>query len=159
LGVGAIMYYLLTYIFAILGAFLVIVIFYNSTKSDKINDYDGLSRRSPLLAATMFIALFSLAGIPPLGGFIAKFYIFAAVIREGIIWLAIIGLVMVIAAMYYFLLVIKRIYLRDAVTDEPIEIAPLTKGVLYLVNAVTVILGVYPGPFTEWFLKTASTLF
>jgi NADH-quinone oxidoreductase subunit N len=159
LGVGAIMYYLLTYVFAILGAFLVIVIFYNSTNSDQINDYDGLSKRSPLLAATMFIALFSLAGIPPLGGFIAKFYIFAAVIREGIIWLAVIGLVMVIVAMYYFLLVIKRIYLREAVTDEPIVMAPLTKGVLYLVNAVTIILGVYPGPFTEWFLKTARTLF
>src|SRR3989338_1998469 len=98
LGSGAIMFYLLTYLFAVAGTFLAIVIFYNSEGSDGIDAYAGLSRRSPLLAATLFIGLLSFAGIPPLGGFIAKLYLIASVVKEGLIWLAVIGVLMAITA-------------------------------------------------------------
>ncbi len=159
LGASSIMFYLLTYLFSIAGSFLVIVIFSHVSGSDEIDSYAGLSRRSPLLAATMFIGLLSLAGVPPLGGFIAKFYLFAAVVKEGLIWLAVIGILMAIVSMYYFLLVIKRIYLMEPVVEEKITLEPTTKLMLYGVNIAIIALGVYPGPFTDWFVQIARQLF
>lgn len=159
LGSGAIMFYLLTYLFAIAGTFLAIVIFYNSEGSDSIDAYTGLSRRSPLLAATLFIGLLSLAGVPPLGGFIAKLYLIAAVVQEGLIWLAVVGVLMAIAAMYYFLLVIKRIYLWQPKIDTPIKVSPINAALLYSINIATLVLGVYPGPFTDWVMHIAKVLF
>ncbi|MFQ5586664.1 MAG: NADH-quinone oxidoreductase subunit N [Thermodesulfobacteriota bacterium] len=155
-GAGSIMFYLLSYIFAIAGTFIVIVIFSMSDGSDSIEAYKGLSRRSPLLAATLFIGLLSLAGVPPLSGFIAKLYIFAAVMKEGIVWLASLGVLMAIISMYYFLLVMKRVYLHDPVVTEPIKVPAPAAATLYLINAVTIILGVYPGPVTDWVMRIAE---
>ncbi len=159
LGAGAIMFYLLVYLFAVAGSFLAIIVFSNAEGSDQIESYAGLSQRSPLLAATIFIGFLSLAGVPPLGGFIAKFYIFAAAIKEGFIVLSVIGVLMAIVSMYYFLLVIKRIYLRAPVNNTPIPLDPATRMVLYTVNAITIFLGVYPGPFTDWVMGIAGALF
>ena len=155
-GAGSIMFYLLSYIFAIAGTFIAIIIFSNSDDSDSIEAYAGLSRRSPLLAVTLFIGLLSLAGVPPLGGFIAKLYIFAAVMKEGIIWLAALGVIMAVVSMYYFLLVIKRVYLHDPVVTEPIKVPAPAVAALYLINTVTVILGIYPGPVTDWVMRIAE---
>jgi NADH-quinone oxidoreductase subunit N len=159
LGAGAIMFYMLTYVFSILGTFLAVVIFYNSEGSDNIEDYAGLSLRSPLLAATLFIGLLSAAGVPPLGGFIAKFYIIASAVKEGLLVLAVIGVVMAIVSMYYFLLVVKSMYLRPPVNTEPIKVDSGSRAVLYVINAVTIFLGVYPGPFTDWVMEIAKQLF
>ncbi len=159
LGAEAMMFYLLTYIFAIIGSFLAIVIFSRVSGSDSIDAYIGLSRRSPLLAATLFIGLLSLAGVPPLGGFIAKFYIFAAAVKEGLIGLAVVGVVMAIVSMYYFLLVVKRMYLIEPEVVEPIELNLLTRATLYGVNIVTILLGIYPGPFTDWLMEVAKDFF
>ncbi len=159
LGAEAVMFYLLAYVFAIIGSFLAIVVFYNVSGSDSIDAYAGLSRRSPLLAATLFIGLLSLAGVPPLGGFIAKFYIFAAAVEKGLIGLAVIGVVMAIVSMYYFLLVVKRMYLIEPEVVEPIELNPVTRVALYGVNIITILLGIYPGPFTDWLMGVASNFF
>jgi NADH-quinone oxidoreductase subunit N len=159
LGGGAIMFYLFTYLFAIAGIFLAIVIFYNSEGSDGIDAYTGLARRSPLLAATLFIGLLSLAGVPPLGGFIAKLYLIAAVVKEGLLWLAVVGVLMAIAAMYYFLLVIKRIYLWQPKIDTPIKVSPMNTALLYGINISTLVLGIYPGPFTDWVMRISNVLF
>ncbi len=159
LGSGAIMFYLLTYLFAVAGTFLAIVIFYNSEGSDGIDAYAGLSRRSPLLAATLFIGLLSFAGVPPLGGFIAKLYLIASVVKEGLIWLAVIGVLMAIVSLYYFLLVIKRVYLLEPKVDTKIKISPVNTALLYSINIATIILGIYPGPFTDWVMGIAKVLF
>ncbi|HBO84061.1 MAG: hypothetical protein A2073_01750 [Deltaproteobacteria bacterium GWC2_42_11] len=159
LGSGSVMFYLLAYLFAISGTFLAIVIFYNSEGSDSIDAYAGLSRRSPLLAATLFIGLLSLAGVPPLGGFIAKLYLIAAVVKEGLMWLAVVGVLMAIAAMYYFLLVIKRVYLLPPKVNLPIKIGTVDTALLYSINIATLILGIYPGPFTDWVMEIAKVLF
>ncbi len=159
LGAGAIMFYLLTYVFAILGSFIAIVAFNNSEGSDLVDSYAGLSRRSPLLAATLFIGLLSIAGIPPLGGFIAKFYIIAAAVKEGLWVLAVIGVVMAIVAMYYFLLVVKSMYLRPPKNTDPIKVDLTTRALLYIINAVTIFLGIYPGPLTDWVMDIAKVLF
>jgi len=159
LGAGAIMFYLLTYVFAILGSFIAIIAFNNSEGSDLVESYAGLSTRSPLLAATLFIGLLSIAGIPPLGGFIAKFYIIAAAVQQGLWALAVIGVVMAVVAMYYFLLVVKSMYLRPPVKTEPINVSLSTRALLYFINAVTIILGIYPGPLTDWVMDIAKVLF
>lgn len=159
LGAGAIMFYLLTYMLGIIGSFIAIVVFYNSEGSDLIESYSGLYKRSPLLAFSLFIGLLSLAGFPPLGGFIAKFYIFMAAIKEGLWVLAAIGAVMAIVTMYFFLLVIKSMYLRPAKNPAPIHVDFTTKGLLYVVNAATIALGVYPGPLTDLVMSIAENVF
>ncbi len=159
LGAGAIMFYLITYTFAVLGTFIAIIVFFNSEGSYSISSFAGLSIRSPLLAATLFIGLLSIAGVPPLGGFIAKFYIIAAAVEEGLWALAIIGVIMAVVAMYYLLLVVKSMYLRPPVNTEKIPVDNATRALLYAINAITVILGVYPGPFTDWAMDIARVLF
>ena len=84
MGTDSILFYLLTYLFANLGAFAVIMAISNAVGSDEIDDYRGLNRRSPFLAFAMLIFLLSLAGVPPLAGFIGKLYIFVAAIKEGL---------------------------------------------------------------------------
>ncbi len=159
LGAGAVMFYLVVYSLSILAAFVSIVIVYNNEKSYLISAYTGLSQRSPLLAATLFISLLSMAGIPPLGGFIAKFYLIAAAVQSGLLVLAVIGVVMAIVAMYYYLLVIKSMYLRYPVNNEPIHIDGATRVVLYILNISIIFLGMYPGPLTDWVMDIATVLF
>lgn len=159
LGTGAIMFYLVAYSIGILGSFLAIVIFNNSEGSDLIDSYAGLSRRSPLLAVSLFIGLLSVAGFPPLGGFIAKFYIFAAAVKEGLWALAVIGVIMAIVSMYYFLLVVKSMYLRAPKNTDPIKVDCVSTGVLYLANIATLALGIYPGPVTDWVMAIAKVFF
>lgn len=159
MGAGAIMYYLLTYIFGIAGTFLAIVVFHNSEGSDLVEAYSGLYKRSPLLAFSLFIGLLSIAGFPPLGGFIAKLYIFMAAIKEGLLVLALIGALMAIVSMYYFLLVIKSLYLRQPANPAPIQVDMTTRGLLYFVNAATILLGVYPGPVTDLVMSIAQNVF
>src|SRR5207245_8894376 len=81
MGADSVLFYLLTYLFAYLGAFAVVIAFSQSTNSDEIEDYSGLNRRSPFLAFTMLVFLLSLAGVPPLAGFIGKLYLFVAAIK------------------------------------------------------------------------------
>lgn len=159
MGAGAIMFYLLTYIFGIAGTFISIVVFHNSEGSDQIAAYAGLYKRAPLLAFSLFIGLLSIAGFPPLGGFIAKFYIFMATVKEGLWVLAFIGAIMAIIAMYYFLLVIKSMYLRQPTNDAPIHVDMTTRGLLYFINAVTILLGIYPGPVTDLVMSIAQGIF
>ena len=159
LGTGALMYYLFTYVFAIAGSFIALVIFFNSEGSYTIESLAGLARRSPLLAITIFIGFLSLAGVPPLGGFIAKFYIIAAAVQQGLWVLAVIGVLMAVVAMYYFLIVIRSMYLRPAVNTGKIRVDNYSRVLLYGINAVTVILGMYPGPLTDWVMAIADTLF
>ncbi|MFQ5479762.1 MAG: NADH-quinone oxidoreductase subunit N [Thermodesulfobacteriota bacterium] len=159
LGAGAVMFYLVVYSISILASFVAIAIVYNHEGSYLISTFSGLSQRSPLLAATLFIGLLSMAGIPPLGGFIAKFYLIAAAVQSGLLVLAVIGVVMAIVAMYYFLLVIKSMYLREPTNPEPIHIDCATRVVLYILNILIIFLGVYPGPLTDWVMGIATVLF
>ncbi len=159
LGASAVMFYLVVYMCSILASFVAIVTVYNHEGSYLISSYAGLSQRSPILAATLFIGLLSMAGIPPLGGFIAKFYLIAAAVKSDLLVLAVIGVVMAIVSMYYFLLVVKSMYLRQPVNPEPIHIDCSTRVVLYVLNILIIFLGIYPGPLTDWVMDIAGVLF
>lgn len=122
MGVSALMYYILVYIFSNLAAFGVIQAIENKTGKVDMNDYNGLSKTNPRLAFTMMLAMFSLAGIPPFAGFFSKFFIFTSAISQGsvaIYILVLIALINTIISLYYYLLVVKAMYIN---TEEPCAI-------------------------------------
>jgi NADH-quinone oxidoreductase subunit N len=149
-GSDAIMFYLLTYLFANLGAFAVIIAVSQVIKSDEIEDYNGLNRRSPFLAAAMLLFLLSLAGVPPLAGFIGKIYLFVAAIKEELYTLLIVGLINIIISLYYYLIVVKKMYINEPIDPSPIASSLPIKVAVYVGIVGTVLLGIYPGPFIDW---------
>ena len=145
-GKEAVAYYLISYVFSTAGAFLVVVWISNKMKSDDISAFAGLSKRSPILAAGMMLALFSLAGIPPLAGFFAKFYILSAAVKSGMIWLAAIGLLNVVTSLYYYLSIVKAMYVDKAPDETPFRVSLTQKFFQYASMAGIVFLGIYPTP-------------
>lgn len=119
MGLSAMIYYILVYIFSNLAAFGVIGAIENKTGRVNISDYAGLSKTNPWLACSMMLAMFSLAGIPPFAGFFSKFFIFTAAINQGsiaIYVLVLIALINTIVSLYYYLLVVKAMYISP---EEP----------------------------------------
>lgn len=149
-GSDAILFYLLTYLFANLGAFAVVIGVSNLIKSDEIEDYNGLNRRSPFLAAAMLIFLLSLAGVPPLAGFIGKLYIFVAAIEQELYTLLIVGLINIVISMYYYLVVVKKMYINEPADPTPLSVSTPLKTAVFVGLAGTLLLGVYPQPFIDW---------
>jgi len=156
MGGDAILFYLLTYLFANLGAFAIVIAIGNLIRSDEIEDYSGLNRRSPFLAFAMLVFLLSLAGVPPLAGFIGKLYIFVAAIKEGLYTLIIVGLINIGISMYYYLVIDKNMYINEPTDPSPLSISGPMKAVVYVGLAGTLILGIYPQPFIDWVV--AATL-
>jgi NADH-quinone oxidoreductase subunit N len=156
MGSDAILFYLLTYLFANLGAFAVVIAVSNLIGSDEIDDYNGLNRRSPFLAFAMLVFLLSLAGVPPLAGFIGKLYIFVAAINEGLYTLITVGLINIVISLYYYLVVVKKMYINEPHDPTPLTISSPLRAVLYVGLAGTLIIGIYPQPFIDWVV--AATL-
>ncbi len=156
MGNDAIMFYLLTYLFANLGAFAVIIAVAQAIGSEEIDDYSGLGRRSPFQAFSMLIFLLSLAGVPPLAGFIGKLYIFVAAVKEGLYTLLTVGLVNIVISMYYYLIIVKKMYINEPTDRSPLTVSPSMQAVIYVGLAGTLVLGIYPKPFIEW--AVAATL-
>ena len=116
MGVAALMYYILVYIFSNLAAFGVIGAIENNTGKVYMQDYNGLYKTNPRLAFTMMLAMFSLAGIPPFAGFFSKFFIFTGAINQGsvaIYVLVLIALINTIISLYYYLLVVKAMFISE----------------------------------------------
>lgn len=156
MGSDAILFYLLTYLFANLGAFAVVIAVSHAIGSDEIEDYNGLNRRSPFLAFAMLLFLLSLAGVPPLAGFIGKLYIFVAAIKEGLYTLITVGLINIVISMYYYLIVVKKMYINEPTDRSPVAVSRPMKAVIYVGLAGTLVIGVYPQPFIDWVV--AATL-
>jgi NADH-quinone oxidoreductase subunit N len=152
---AAVLYYALTYALTTVGAFGVIAIVERATGSDRLDSFAGLSRRNPLLSATMFVFLLSLAGIPPLVGFWAKFNLFAAVLRAPAVgsWgFAMVALALAASAvsLYYYLQVLKRIYVLEPVQTEPLPSSFVELATLSLIALAVVLLGILPGVLGRW---------
>lgn len=151
---NAVLYYIITYGLTTIGAFGVIGVVERATGSDRMDAFLGLHKRSPLLAAVLLILFLSLAGIPPLVGFWAKFNLFAAVLRVsgGVVPFTLVALAVGMSAvsLYYYLQVLKRAYVMPAADDAPIRVHPLTALVLVLIAAAVVVLGCFPGLLQDW---------
>lgn len=163
LGAASVVFYLAAYIATNLLAFGIVMAFSRVTGLEDIKDYSGLSRRSPLLGLMMLAAFLSLAGMPPFGGFVAKVFVFAAGVQAGYVWLVIVGIVNSIIGVYYYLNVLKFVYLyRMPGEDEEKHPVPLTRpyAIALTVLAIGVILiGTVFAPFFSWSDAAALMLF
>ena len=101
--------------------------------------------------------LLPLAGVPPLAGFIGKLYIFLAAMKEGLYSLIIVGLVNIVISMYYYLVIVKKMYINEPIDSSPLVISAPMKAVVYVALAGTLLLGIYPQPFIDWVV--AATMF
>jgi NADH-quinone oxidoreductase subunit N len=155
---SSVVFYVLTYGLTTVGAFGVVSVVERATGSDRLDSFLGLHKRNPLLAGVLLILFLSLAGIPPLVGFWAKFNLFAAVLGEhaGALPLALVCLAIAMSAvsLYYYLQVLKRAYVMPAVDESRIKVHPVTMAVLLVIAAGVVLLGCFPtllGQFIEGF--------
>jgi NADH-quinone oxidoreductase subunit N len=154
LSTNAVLYYILTYGLTTIGAFGAVAVVERASGSDRMDAFLGLSKRSPLLAAVLMVLFLSLAGIPPLVGFWAKFNLFAAVLQvsPGVVPFTLVALAVGMSAvsLYYYLQVLKRVYVMPAIDETPIVGHPITMGVLILIALAVLIFGCFPALLQGW---------
>jgi NADH-quinone oxidoreductase subunit N len=149
-SLAALTYYVITYALTTLGAFAVVAVVQERAGEDRLSDFAGLSRRAPLLSFCMMVFMLSLAGIPPLAGFFGKFYLFSAVLsadpnRLGLLWLVILALAMSAVSLYYYLQVLKQIYVAEPSSGaRAIETPLLSQLAVVLLAVGVVVLGCVP---------------
>jgi NADH-quinone oxidoreductase subunit N len=150
-GLRAMLFYLVTYYLMNIGAFLIVMIVANATEREDIDGYRGLAWRGGAVpAVAMAIFLFSLAGIPPLAGFVGKFYLFAAVIEKQLYFLALVGILNSVVSLYYYARVVRTMFLDMPVGGEQAVTVDLSNGILLVsLTACTVVLGVYWAPVID----------
>jgi NADH-quinone oxidoreductase subunit N len=160
LGGSAAMFYLVSYAAMNLGAFAVVSHFANAGEQYvTLEDYRGLGRSSPLLAATLTIFLLSLIGIPMTGGFFAKFYVFSAAVKANLIWLTVIGVLNSGVGSYYYLRIIVMMYMRESRKEVPVTPVPFALRVaLAACLAATLYLGLFPGRVLQHAQDSAQQL-
>jgi NADH-quinone oxidoreductase subunit N len=160
LGMTSVVFYLIAYLVTNLAAFGIVMTFSQVVGSDDISAYSGLSRRKPWLALAMLVAFLSLAGMPPLAGFVAKIFVFAAAVKVGLIWLAFIGVLNSIVGLYYYLSVLKVVYLfRSDDEDKPLVISRSYTLALSILILGIILIGTLFGPWFNISTQIASSLF
>ncbi len=160
IGISAAIFYAASYAVMNVGAFIVIShVAGHGERFVNIEDYSGLGRRAPTLAAILAVFLLSLIGIPITGGFFAKFYVFSAALQSNLVGLTIIGVINSAIAAYYYLRVIVYMYMREPRTDAPMAPLPATVGFSLAAGVVaTLYLGVLPNRVLEYALAGARAL-
>ncbi|MBI5428775.1 MAG: NADH-quinone oxidoreductase subunit N [Nitrospinae bacterium] len=147
LGSASLLFYLLAYAFTTFGAFAIVIILgRRGDEKLEIDSYSGLAYRHPVLALCMAIFLMSLGGLPPLAGFVGKFYIFSAAIKEGHVPLVVIAVLNTAVSFYYYLKVIVYMYMREPAGEFHPTLAPLSLLVVAIAVFGTLQLGIFPGP-------------
>lgn len=165
-AISSVAFYMFMYTFSNLLVFAGVILFAETAKTEKISEYAGMQRRSPWLAVAMTVGLLSLAGIPPAAGFFGKFFLFQAAIEANLAGLAIIGVLNSIVALYYYLVVIKIMWVdKGEDEDQVIKISPAMGWTFGIATIVVLILGVFPTPVIDWardgaeaIISAASTL-
>ena len=164
-GIAGGLFQIITHAFMKGGAFLIVAALAYVAVGEFISDYKGLSKRSPFLAFSLTIFLFSLAGIPPLAGFDSKFVLFSSAIdaasnpaNNWMLWLAIAAILNSALSLYYYARVVKYMYVDEGTTTEKIKIpTSMTVAILFCVVAIVVI-GIWPGPVIGFCQQAASSL-
>ncbi len=151
MGAAAVLFYVIVYAITNLGAFGVVAALAGKAGGDDVAHFNGMARRAPFLSLLMLIFMLSLAGIPPLGGFFGKFYLFAAAVERdsqnfGLLWLVIVGILTSAVSLYYYLIVLKHIYVHAPAQEDRIATPPSLTFCLGLLALAVVALGVFPQP-------------
>jgi NADH-quinone oxidoreductase subunit N len=157
-GLLAILVYFAVYAFMNLGAFLVVLLIANKTGSEELEDYNGLGYTAPLLGVSLTIFMISLTGLPPTAGFIAKLYLFIALVDANMITLAIIALLNSVVSLYYYVRILKHMYLVKAEDEAPAWKIPALNTAMVLILVIPIIFfGIYFTPLVD-FAKSSVTM-
>ena len=144
LGQSTILFFLASYALTNMGAFIAIIAISNKLNSDLIEDYTGMGKRAPLLALGLTLCLVSLIGMPPAAGFMAKFYIFSAAVQHNLLWLVVIAVINSVISAYYYLRVVKVMWLGQAVSEEKVPSSGALRLALSLSCFGVLLLGIIP---------------
>jgi NADH-quinone oxidoreductase subunit N len=161
-SLAALLYYVITYALATLGAFAVIAVVEQQRGSDQLTHFDGLSRQAPVLSFCLAIFILSLAGIPPLAGFFAKFYLFVTVLAStpnhaDLLWLVVLAIAMSAVSLYYYLRVLKRVYVAAPAGNAKTIVSPaLSQFIALLLAAAVILLGCAPHLLLQWILAAIN---
>jgi NADH-quinone oxidoreductase subunit N len=158
-GVAMMLFYLVAYLFGNMGAFFVVEVVAQSDGSEAISAYKGLAQRSPVLSLCMLLFLLSLGGIPFVAGFWAKLLVFKAAAEQGLYWLVLVGAILTVVALFYYLLVAKRMYIDAPENLQPVQVPPFLALSIFVCVAGVVGVGLYPKPLVMAALRAASGLF
>ena len=158
-GTAMVLFYLVAYVFANMGAFLVVEALVRAEGSEATTAFRGLAQRSPLLALAMLLFLLSLGGIPFVAGFWAKLYVFWAATERGLYWLVLLGAILTVVALFYYLLVAKRMYIEAPERSSRVPVAPTLALSVLLCALGVLLLGLYPKPIVMAAMRVASPLF
>jgi NADH-quinone oxidoreductase subunit N len=159
-GMASIAFYVVTYCFMNLGAFLVVMAVAEQSGGDEtIAAFRGLGKRSPIIAIVMAIFLFSLTGLPPMAGFVGKFYLFSALLQTGGTWswtVAVVGVLNSVVSLFYYARVLRAMYLESSESTEPTVVRPVFRTTSLALAVPTLLLGVYWSPLYDFVAKSLS---
>jgi len=158
LGIYSLMLYLMIYSFMNLGAFGVVILLQRGGISgEAVNDFTGLAKKHPLYAFLMLVFMFSLAGLPPTAGFVAKFYIFMAAVNAHLAWLAVVGVIFSAISAYFYLRIVMVMYMKEPAGETKLAASPALSIALLVALAIVVLVGIFPGPLIDY--AQTATLF
>jgi NADH-quinone oxidoreductase subunit N len=156
---GALLLHLTGYVATNLVLFVCIIAYFNETGEEEISGFAGLAQRSPFLALMMSVALFSLAGMPLFAGFLTKFILFQVAVEEDLLWLAALGVTGSFISLYYYLIVIRQMYIETRPDLSKLPVQPVMYGSILVLGFVVMAIGLYPAPFYEVADDAAQVLF
>jgi NADH-quinone oxidoreductase subunit N len=156
-GLSAMMNYLLIYTFMNIGAFSVVIMLRSEEfAGEDLEEYKGFAKKHPFVAAVMLLFMFSLTGIPPTAGFIGKFYLFKALIENGLTWLAVVAVVFSVISAYFYLRVVMYMYMYEPAKEVPsLTLSPALGLAVFITVIYVIVIGVYPSPLLS-FARIAS---
>lgn len=158
-GIPAMVFYLVVYLVSNLVVFAVIIFYANETGRERIDQYRGLARTNPLLALAMMIALFSLAGIPPLSGFVGKFFLFSIASKAEFHWLVAVAAVNSTVSLYYYLRIVRQMYIEPSFEHAvKLPVSPILASTVAVTAVATVALGIVPGFYEVIYAQTIGWL-
>ena len=156
-GISAVLIYFVVYMFMNLGAFYVVMLVANKTGSEDMSAYAGLGKKSPFLGVAMTVFLLSLTGLPPTAGFVGKLFIFSSLIGAKMIGLVVIGALNSVVSLYYYVRVLKNMFLKDPAPDGAVFSLSVSEVALVLLMLIpTLVLGLYFGPLVEYAQASVS---
>ena len=148
---AVVFYYSLVYSIATIASFSIFIAVKEQLGVDELENFKGTYVKNPLLTAALTISMLSLAGIPPVAGFFAKYYLFVNALQEGFTWLVIIAIITSIIGAYYYLRIVSYLYNRKEIVGNPIKISTAYQIVLYFSIAALIIIGLFPNLILRFF--------
>jgi proton-translocating NADH-quinone oxidoreductase chain N len=157
-GVHGVLLYLMAYLFTNAGAFIAVIAFSHVTNSDEIDDYQGLVRRAPALAAVMVVFFMSLAGLPPTAGFVGKLLVFGSAIQAGYYYLAIVGVLNSVISVVYYFNVVRQMFFQFPAAEERLALPRFPMAAVVISVVLVLLIGLYPQPLIDLVSRSVTIL-